>query len=480
MLPAIDRVVKTKYFSIKPNKEKKLKGKGKMLLKIATWHAFSCIMLFFLTKINKKEKACTMRIVTILNKAQKFKSFVFKKAKFGKMRDKQPIIEIEVVPRKGSRAICSGCQKKRPGYDTLPVRRFEHIPFWGFLVYFIYAKRRVNCPKCGVKAEQIPWAAGKEHMTNHYQWFLAHWAKLLSWQEVARCFKTNWHQVFTAVKMAVMWGRQRMSLDNIFSIGIDEVLWHKGHKYLTVVYQIDSHCKRLLWIGKDRHKKTLLRFFKWLKKERWQSLKFICSDMWKPYLEAIKIINQTAPQLIHILDRFHIMSNMNKAIDKVRAKEVKALKKEGKEPILRKSRWIFLKRPENLSEFQDQKLAQLLKQNLKTVKSYLLKEDFQRLWEYISPYWAGKFIDRWTRKVMYSRIKPMKKIAKMIRQHKPLIMNWFKAKKNISSGIVEGLNCKLKLTFKKAFGFRTYQATEIQLYHTLGNLPEQEFTHKFF
>ncbi len=423
-----------------------------------------------------------MRLTTILNKTEKFKSFVFKKSKFGKMRRGQPTIEVEVIPRKGSKTICSGCGKPRPGYDTLPVRYFEHIPFWGFLVFFVYAKRRVKCPKCGVVVEQVPWADGKEHMTKSYQWFLAHWGKLLSWQEVARCFKTSWYQVFTAVKMAVKWGRERMNLDNIFSIGIDEVLWHRGHKYLTVVYQIDNHCKRLLWIGKNRHKKTLLKFFNWLGKERWRTLKFLCSDMWKPYLHAIKTIMKTASasQLIHIIDRFHIMSQMSKAIDKVRSQEVKTLKKKGKEPILRKSRWIFLKRPENLTEDQDQKLAQLLKQNLKTVRSYLLKEDFQRLWEYVSPYWAGKFIDRWTRKVMYSRIEPMKKIAKMIRQHKPLIMNWFKAKKSISSGIVEGLNSKVKLTFKKAFGFRTYQATEIQLYHTLGNLPEPEFTHKFF
>lgn len=102
------------------------------------------------------------------------------------------------------------------------------------------------------------------------------------------------------------------------------------------------------------------------------------------------------------------------------------------------------------------------------------------MWEYVSPYWAGKFIDRWTRKVMYSRIKPMKKVALMIRQNKPLIINWFKAKKNISSGIVEGLNCRVKLTFKKACGFRTLGATEVQLYHTLGDLPEPKLTHNFF
>jgi transposase len=331
-----------------------------------------------------------------------------------------------------------------------------------------------------VVVEQIPWADGKEHMTKSYQWFLAHWGKLLSWQEVARCFKTTWYHVFKAVEMAVQWGRQRMNLDNIFSIGVDEVLWHRGHKYLTLIYQIDPHRRRLLWIGKNRHKRTLLRFFKWLGEERYKILKFICSDMWKPYIEAIKAIKTSVPHMLHIVDRFHIMAQMNKAIDKVRAEEVKNLKRQGKEPILRKTRWIFLKRSENLTESQDQKLAELLKQNLKTVRSYLLKEDCQRLWEYVSPYWAGKFIDRWTRKVMYSRIKPMKKIALMIRQNKPLIINWFKAKKNISSGIVEGLNCRVKLIFKKAFGFRTLGATEVQLYHTLGDLPEPKLTHKFF
>jgi transposase len=437
-------------------------------------------MLTLVAKVKKRRKHATMLFTTILNRVLKFKSFVFKNAKFGKMRKGQPTIEVEVVSRKGSKAICSGCEKPRPGYDTLPARYFEHIPFWGFLIFLVYRRRRVDFPQCGVVVEKIPWANGKEHITESYQWFLAHWARLLSWQEVARCFKTSWHQVFTAVKMAVTWGRERMNLENIFSIGIDEVLWHRGHKYLTVVYQIDNHCKRLLWIGKDRHKKTLLRFFRWLGKERWQVLKFICSDLWKPYIGVIEVIKKAAPHLLHIVDRFHIMAQMNRAIDNVRAEEVKNLKRQGNEPILRKTRWIFLKRPENLTESQDQTLAQLLKQNLKTVRSYLLKEDFQRLWEYISPYWAGRFIDRWTRKVMYSRIKPMKKIAKMIRRHKPLIMNWFKAKKNISSGIVEGLNGKVKLTFKKAFGFRTFEATEIQLYHTLGDLPLPKFTHKFF
>ncbi len=418
-----------------------------------------------------------MRLKTILNQTLNCKSFVFKKCRYGSVVRECPTIEVEVVPRKGSKAICSGCNQARPGYDSLSPRRFEHIPIWGFLVFLVYALRRVDCPECGVKVEVVPWARGKNQLTESYSWFLANWAKRMSWKEVGECFRTTWYHVFNSVKMAVEWGRERMDLSNISAIGVDEVLWHRGHKYLTVVYQIDHHCKRLLWIGKDRKAETFQKFFEWFEEERIKKLKFICSDMWKAYMNVIAI---NAGSALHILDRFHIMAHISKAINKVRNQEVKKLKNDGEQPILKKCKWIFLKRPENLTESQEQKLAELLKQNLKTVKSYLLKEDFQRLWDYVSPYWAGKFIDRWTRKVMYSRIGPMKDIAKMIRKHKPLILNWFKAKKTLSSGAVEGLNNKLKLTFRKAYGFRTYNAAEIQLYHTLGKLPEPEFTHRFF
>lgn len=418
-----------------------------------------------------------MHIITILNRTLNFKHFIFKKAKFVEKSSSPPIIEIEIAHRKNSKAICSGCNETRSGYDRLPVRRFEHIPFWGFLMFFVYSMRRVNCPVCGIVVEKVPWADGKHQITESYSWFLALWAKRMSWTEVAKCFKTSWHHVFLSVKVAVKWGILNRDLSNVQSIGIDEVLWHRGHKYLTVVYQIDEFRKRLIWVGKRRSVRTLLRFFIWFGKNKSSKLKYVCSDMWKPYL---KVIKKKANSALHILDRYHIVANINKAVDKVRAEEVKKLQTDGNEPVLKKTRWIFLKKPENLTENQDQKLADLVKQNLKTVKSYILKEDFQRLWDYVSPTWAGKFIDKWTEKVMFSNIEPMKKIAKTIRKHKPLILNWFKAKKLISAGVTEGLNNKLKLTFKKSYGFRTFDATEIQLYHTLGDLPCKTFTHKFF
>jgi transposase len=149
----------------------------------------------------------------------------------------------------------------------------------------------------------------------------------------------------------------------------------------------------------------------------------------EPYL---KVIREKCSEALHILDRFHIVAKMKKALDEVRAGES------------------------------------------------LLKEAFQQLWDYSSPAWAGKFLDEWCQQTMRSRIEPMKKIARSLRQHRELILNYFRAQKLISSGVVEGLNNKAKVTLRKSYGFRTYRALELALYHSLGKLPEPESTHDFF
>jgi transposase len=416
-----------------------------------------------------------MQVKTILNQCHKLKSFVYEQVRFV-LEQGERLIEVKVVPRRNSQALCSGCARPAPLYDRLQERRFEFIPLWGYRVFLVYRMRRVNCPACGVKVEQVPWARGKRELTDTYQQFLAHWAKKMSWKEVAKSFRTSWEKVFQAVEYVVEWGLEHRNLSGVKAIGVDEIAWRKGHHYLTLVYQIDTGSTRLLWVGKERTVKTLLRFFRFFGKERSQELKYVCSDMWQPYL---KVIAKKAGQALHILDRFHIVAKLNKAIDEVRAGEHRQLQKDGYEPVLMHSRWCLLKRGENLTEKQEAKLTDLLQYNLKSVRAYLLKEDFNGFWEYVSPAWAGKFLDRWCTRVMRSRIEPMKKVAKSIRHHKPLILNWFKAKKAFSSGVVEGLNNKAKVTTRNAYGFRTYRGAEVALYHTLGNLPTPPMTHRF-
>ena len=180
-----------------------------------------------------------------------------------------------------------------------------------------------------------------------------------------------------------------------------------------------------------------------------------------------------------MLDRFHIALNMNKAIDTVRRAEVRELKPRDRPAWLTKTRWLLLRRRGNRTTTDRGRLRDLVRLNLKAVRSMLLREDFDPFWRYRSAHWAGLFLDRWCTRVMRSRIDPMKKVARSLRTHRALLLNWCTARGQISTGAVEGLNNKAKLTTKKAYGFRTYRCLEIALSHTLGHLPEPEVTHRF-
>jgi transposase len=278
------------------------------------------------------------------------------------------------------------------------------------------------------------------------------------------------------VEHAVQWGLAHRDLSGISALGIDEVAWQKGHKYLTLVYDISGATKRLLSVAEDRVESSLRECLSSLGEPICSKVQYVCSDMWKAYLN---VIGEQLTQAVHVLDRFHIMQQFGKALDAIRAEEHKQLKRDGYEAVLTRSRWCLLKRPENLTSRQTVTLSELLKYNLRSVRAYLLREDFQRFWEYVSPTWAGKFLDEWTNRVMRSRLEPMKTVARTLRNHRELILNWFRAKGEISSGAVEGLNNKVKLVTRKSYGFRTAEVAKLALLHNLGRLPEQEFTHKF-
>jgi transposase len=415
-----------------------------------------------------------MRLICLLNHCQHFPGFVYEKARLCPDSSR---IEIDVRPRRGSKPMCSGCHRRGTAYDQLSLRGFEFIPVWGFAVLLLYRMRRVDCRACGVRVEELPWAIGKHQLTKAYMVFLAHWARKLSWKETALSFRTSWDKVCQAVEYVVEWGLEHRSLGPIRAIGVDEIQYAKGHTYLTLVYQIEQDCTRLLWIGKERTVESFEQFFTLIGKPLSEGIEFVCSDMWKPYL---RVIRERCTHAVNILDRFHIVAKMNDALDEVRAAEARRLAQDGYEPVLKKTRWCVLKRKANLTRTQRFRLRDLLHYNLKTVRAYLLKEDFQQFWDYNSPTWAANFLDAWCQQAMRSRIEPMKKVAKTLRGHRELILNYFRAKKQFSSGVVEGLNNKAKLTMRKSYGFRTFHVTEIALYHALGKLPEPETIHRFY
>ncbi|MSP63426.1 MAG: hypothetical protein EXR72_24400 [Myxococcales bacterium] len=166
--------------------------------------------------------------------------------------------------------------------------------------------RRVECRSCGVTVEMVPWASGKTQSTHAFIWFISSWARVLSWTECARRFHSSWDIVFGCVEHAVRWGLEHRDLGGIRALGVDELAWKKGQKYLTLVYQIDRRRRRLLHVAKERTMKSFNSFFDMLGERRSKAIVFIASDMWKAFRTVIR---KRCPTAIHVLDRFHVATH---------------------------------------------------------------------------------------------------------------------------------------------------------------------------
>jgi transposase len=428
--------------------------------------------------VKNKPPTTRLDVKTLLNRVQRFVGFVYTsltlRGSAGSLR-----IEVRMQPHRGIRGKCATCMKASPGYDVQPERRWLFVPLWGILVHFFYAPRRVQCAEHGVGVEHIPWSVGKRPVTTAMMGFLARWARRLSWRETARAFQTSWEAVYRSVDWFVQWGLAHRRLEGIEAIGLDEIHWGKGlrsENFLTLIYQIDAHCRRLLWVGRRRTQASLRRGLAALGPQVLHGLRFVCSDMWQPYLQ---VVAAKVGHALHVLDRFHITSHLNQALDQVRRAECSRLRGRPQAAKLKHLRWQLLRRGSRVRGRAKQRLYRLLHTKLATARAWMLKETFDHFWSYRSPTWAGGFLEVWCERALRSRIEPMRKVARMLRSHEELILNWFRAKGEISNGAVEGLNNKIRVVTRRSYGFRTYHAMETALYHNLGRLPEPPLTHRF-
>ena len=390
-------------------------------------------------------------------------------------------IEITLVPHGGIRGRGARCRRPAPGYDRLPQRRWLLVPRWGIPTHFCYAPRRVECAEQGVVVEHLPWSDGKRPVTCARMGFLARWARRLSGRETARTFQTSWEAGDRSVEWWVQGGWAHRELRGVESIGGDEIHGGRGLRadtFLTVIHQMDAHGRRLLWVGRRRSQATLRRGLKALGPEVVKGPRLVCSDRWKPYWP---VIAAQAGQALHVLDRFPITSHLNQAVDQVRRAESTRLGAKSKKAAqpLKQMRWALLRRGSRVRGRARQKLNALLARKLATARAWDLKETFSYFWKYKSVTWAGGFLDYGCFRAMRSRLEPMKNVARMLRAHEPLILNWFRAKGEISHGAVEGLHNKIRVVTRRSYGFRTFGAMEIALYHNLERLPEPESPHRF-
>jgi transposase len=227
----------------------------------------------------------------------------------------------------------------------------------------------------------------------------------LSWQGTARQYGLNWKSVATIVKRAVQYGLKHRTRPPVHVIGIDEVSRRKGQVYLTVVYDLERRV--LLWVGDDRTEEAVRPFFtKEMGTRRCHTLRVICMDMWAAYANLVK---EHAPQAQILFDRFHIVKHLNEAVEEVRRSEMRRLSQKEKVPFKR-SRWLLLKNPWNLSDDQKERLSTLVRWNTPIVRAYYLKEAFQLFWDYQQPKRAADHLEKWMRSAMRSRLGALQEI----------------------------------------------------------------------
>jgi len=408
-----------------------------------------------------------MLIKSIVRKTLGIKSHVVKAVEYS---DEGLCVTLDLY--RGRRLPCSRCGMLGRVRDRLKTRSWKHVPLWGIPVTLQYAPARVTCRECGkVRVEAIPWSQGKCRLSVGLIWLLASWCKLLAWDQVAKLFGVHWNTVAMAVRQAVAYGLEHREMGNVSYIGIDELSRQKGHVYVTNVYDLKE--KQLLWSGEGRSQETLRAFFEEHGETLEQRVKAVCCDMWQPYIDMVK---EHLPEAILVFDKFHIMQHLLKAVDEVRREEARELKKTNPE-LLKRTRYIWLKNPENLTDKQRGRLGHLEHLNLRCNRAYLLKESFREFWEYKRKGWAKRFLKKWFWWATHSKLKPMRDFAWMLRRHEEDILSYFDER--ISNGAVEGMNNKAKVLSHRSYGFRTASNYITALYHCLGKLPEPKLVHRF-
>jgi transposase len=388
-----------------------------------------------------------MRMTTVLNKLLRMQGLWVRGLK---IRWEQQELWVVVEPRwRVHRCGCCG-RRARPRHDRA-WRSWRHLDVFGWRCLLRYQIWRVRCSRCGVRTEKVPWAAAGSRFTRDFEQQVAWLAQRCDLTAVTEYFRVSWSSVRRIVDRVVeqAWDADS-ALDGLRVIGVDEISYRRHHHYLTVV--VDHASGRVVWAGKDRKAKTLLRFFRALGPERAAQLEAISADMWEPYLIVLR---RKAPQARIIFDRFHIVRHLNNAVTKVRQQLIREADPQTRRD-LKNTRFPVLKLPSSRTPEDRRVLEEQVRGNRQLYRAMLLKDDFMDLYSYEREGWARRFLNGWLRRAMYSKIEQIKKVARMIRNHLDGVLGWVQWQ--ISNGRLEGMNNRIRLLSHRSFGLHSAQA----------------------
>ncbi len=298
-----------------------------------------------------------------------------------------------------------------------------------------------------MKQEKLDWLADLPFYTKRFAFYVGRRCRDSSLQDIAQELHLNWKTVKVLEMQYMREQLRRVGMPGPEAIGIDEISLRKGHTYRIVVSDLKR--KRAIWFGgKDRSEESLDRFFKELGPKKSQKVQLTVIDMWKAFHNSTQ---RNAPQAAILFDKFHVLRHLQEALDKVRKSEYARLSGEDRR-FIKGQKYTLLSRRENLTTEGRLALKALLKANKRLNIAYLLKESFGQLWEYKQEGWARKFFENWKASLKWQRLRPYEEFAEMIERHWDGIAAFIRLEEKISLGFVEGLNNKIRVLQRRAYG----------------------------
>lgn len=339
------------------------------------------------------------------------------------------------------------------------MRRIRDLSCGDARIYLEVEVKRVQCKRCSkVKQEKLTWLADNPFYTKRFSYYVGRKCRAMTVTDVAKELKLDWHTVKTLEKEYMQEQLRRNPVAAPRAIGIDEISLRKRHIYRIVVSDLERG--RPIWFGgEDRSKESMDMFYQWLGPKKAKKIQLAVMDMWKAFEKSTK---KNVPHAAILYDKFHVIRHLGEALDKVRKLEYGRL--SGKDrSYIKGQKYTLLSNRENLTLDGRKALKKLLTANKRLNTAYLLKESFGQLWSYRTEGWARRFFDNWKNSLKWQRLKPYEKFAEMIERHWDGIAAYSRPENKVSLGFVEGLNNKIRVIQRRAYGLRDEEYLRLKI-----------------
>jgi transposase len=374
-------------------------------------------------------------------------------------------VDIWVEHRKGCAWNCPVCGRQVGLFDHADERTWRHLDTCQFQTFLHARVPRCGCPDHGIRNVKLPWAETRSRFTLLMERLIID--VLHQCQTIAGAcviMRISWDEGFGVMQRGVIRGQERKEQTVVRHMGVDEKAFRKGHNYVTVVCDLER--STVEHVAEDRTTESLAGYYASLSETQRQGIEAVAMDMWEPYVQATLAGLPLAAEKI-VFDRFHIMKQMNHALDKVRLGEHRRLQAEGQQTLKGTKHWWLYAR-ENVPDRYRTDFASLRQQNLQTARAWAIKETLREMWHYKSVTWARKFFDRWFAWAKRSQLPPVKKVADMIKTRLANVLSY--CRRQVTNGVAEGLNSKIMTIKRKCCGFRNMENFKTAIYFHCGGL----------